>query len=151
MTLMSVLNKPSLFDATSEFDRMFNQLWNEVGTGWVSPTNRYDLNVYPRVDFYEKPDALVLVADLPGVRKEDLHIEFNDGVLRISGERYLQEKEEHANVLLNERTFGKFSRSFRIPLPINADKIEAVYRNGQLMITLPKTDDVKAKRIAIKS
>jgi HSP20 family protein len=102
----------------------------------------------PPVDLQETDERYVLSAELPGVKQEDVHVAFNGGVLTISGVRRERERpcEEYHRV---ERGHGSFSRSFHLPLPINADAITADLRDGVLTVACPKQQDGAAYRIRI--
>jgi len=103
----------------------------------------------PRVDLSETEDAYIIRMDLPGVNKEDISINYQDGTLTVSGERKLEQKEEGENFYHVERVYGRFVRSFTFPKDIDADKIQAKYENGVLIITVPKAEANKPKTIKI--
>ncbi len=104
----------------------------------------------PRVDLAENEDAYLVHVDVPGMKKDELAINYQDGTLAISGERKFEEKEEKANFVRVERRFGHFYRSFDLPKTVNADKIEATYHDGVLDIRIPKAEETKPKPIRIK-
>ncbi len=104
----------------------------------------------PRVDLSETEDAYVIRIDLPGVKKEDITINYQDGTLTVSGERKLEKKEEGENFLHVERVYGRFLRTFTFPKEINPDKISAEYKDGVLVITVPKAEESKPKTIEVK-
>jgi len=91
-----------------------------------------------------------LEIDLPGVKKEDIEISVNDGVLTISGERKLEKKEEKENYTRIESFFGRFERSFKLPIDADVDNIEAKFENGVLKIFIPKKQKATGKKIEIK-
>ncbi len=91
-----------------------------------------------------------LEIDLPGVKKEDIDISVNDGVLVISGERKLEKKEEKENYTRIESFFGRFERAFKLPADADLDNIEAKYENGVLKIFIPKKQKESGKKIEIK-
>lgn len=134
---------------TKEIDDVFNTIFDNPTR--AKTERKADHDWQPRVDVRETEDAFLLVAELPGISKDDLTIEFEDDVLRISGERKSNTEDEKTNVLRSERIFGKFRRSFKVSTRVNADKIEAGYENGLLTITLPKAEEVKPKSIKIKA
>lgn len=125
-----------LYSINREIDRMFRE---------------YDINEnrWGRANIYENNDGYVIVAKLPGVKKEDINLTIKDNVLKISGEK---KKEEHekSNTLLNERFAGKFERSFILNEKIDTDNIVAEMKNGLLMIKLNKSPESKPKLIEIK-
>ena len=102
----------------------------------------------PPVDLQETDDRYVLTAEVPGVKQEDIHVAFENGVLTISGVRRERERpcEEFHRV---ERGHGSFSRSFHLPLPVDADAITADLREGVLTVACPKQQDGTAHRIRI--
>jgi len=98
----------------------------------------------------ETEDAFHLAVDLPGMKKEDVHIRMEDSRLVISGERTEQKKEEDRNRVRMERSFGSFYRSIRLPKSIKEEGIRARFRNGVLSVELPKTEVSKPKHIEIE-
>ncbi|HOV79665.1 MAG TPA: Hsp20/alpha crystallin family protein [Bacillota bacterium] len=100
------------------------------------------------VDIKETPDAVLVKAELPGVNKEDIKVSFSDNLLTIRGERKKEEKEEGANFLRIERSYGSLSRSFTVDIPVKQDGIKARYQDGVLEITLPK-EEGKKKELTI--
>lgn len=103
----------------------------------------------PTSDIIETDDAVVITAELPGVKDEDIHITVQNGVLRISGERHLEDEvsEEHSYRI--ERSYGGFERTFALPPGISEDDISAGVAYGVLKITIPKPAAPEPKVIAI--
>ena len=104
----------------------------------------------PRVDLAETEDVYLVHLDVPGMKKDELTINYQDGTLSISGERKFEEKEENANFVRVERRFGHFYRSFELPKAVNAEQIDASYHDGVLDIRIPKAEESKPKAIKIK-
>lgn len=104
----------------------------------------------PTVDTYEEGDNIVIKADLPGVKKEDVSIDVKDNVLTLKGERKHEENIDEDNYYRRESAYGKFQRAFTLPDAVDANKIEASYKDGTLKITVPKTEESKARKIEIK-
>jgi HSP20 family protein len=135
----------------SFFERGFGSLLREVGSrddDWESRTLWS-----PRIDVQQRKDALVVRADLPGVRKEDVQVEVEDDALVISGQRR-EEREEGGDdqgYRLVERSYGSFYRSVPLPQGANPDEIEATMRDGVLTVTLPVPEAARPKRITIQS
>jgi len=102
------------------------------------------------VDIKDTPEAVLVKAELPGMNKEDIKISLNDNILTIQGERKREEKEEGANFIRIERSYGSFSRSFTVDVPVKQNEIKARYQEGMLEITLPKEEVVKQEEINIK-
>ena len=106
----------------------------------------------PVVDIKEDEKNFLVHADLPGVKKEDIHLELKEGVLSISGERNQEKKEEKDKYQRIERSYGKFTRSFVVPEGITEDTIQAKFDNGVLEVCIPKPPEKKApepKKITI--
>ncbi len=101
--------------------------------------------VSPSVDIYDRGNELVLKADLPGMKKEDLDIHLADNVLTISGETKKEEKVEKENYFRYERSHGSFFRRFELPYDIDSEHIKAHLEDGVLEIKLPRTAEAKGK------
>lgn len=102
----------------------------------------------PPVDVAEAQDKILVRAEVPGMRQEDISIEFENGLLTLRGERKL-EKNDGVTWHRVERTYGNFSRSFTLPRTVDAERITANYRDGILEITVPKREEAKPKQIKI--
>ena len=103
----------------------------------------------PVSDVIETEDAIVVTAELPGVKDEDVHITVQDGVLRISGERRLEEETHEDRVHRIERSYGDFERSFALPRGVAEDDIHAGVAYGVLKVTIPKPTGAAPKVIAV--
>ncbi len=99
----------------------------------------------PPMDVYETQEAIIIVAELPGIASDDLDIRIGGGSIILQGERSFGKSLKEENYLRIERHYGKFSRSMAIPPTINVDEVQAVYRNGVLEIKLPKTENSQSK------
>jgi HSP20 family protein len=98
----------------------------------------------------EDQDGVQVVAEIPGVPKEDVKLQLHDGTLTISGERKSPENADSAEVLRREIRYGSFSRTLQLPESIDAEKVTADYANGVLRIALPKREAAKPKEISIR-
>lgn len=103
----------------------------------------------PLVDVIENEEAYEVIAEIPGMNKEDIHLAVEDNVLTISGEK-TSHSAENATCHRHERSSGKFERSFRLPKEVNAKDIKAAYTSGVLTVTLPKAAEAKPKQISIQ-
>lgn len=105
----------------------------------------------PPVDIAEQEQAFLATLDLPGVKKEDIEIALDGGLLTISGERKLEHPagEEGTSYRRIERSYGAFSRSFTLPQGVDFSKVEATFADGVLKLTLPKSEAAKARKVAI--
>jgi HSP20 family protein len=100
------------------------------------------------IDAYANEDAIVITADVPGLKAEDLQVTLESNTLTIRGE--LKNRPEERNYFLHERATSHFERILTINTPIDANKVEAEFENGVLTLTLPKVEANKPKQIAIK-
>jgi len=125
-----------LFEAPlTEFSRTSQQL----AGGWL-----------PAVDLYEDKDNIVVRAELPGMKKEELTISLHEGVLTLSGERTREEQYKDTQVCRAECFEGRFQRTITLPCPVQGDKVSASYKDGILTVTLPKPEETKPKQIEVK-
>ena len=122
-----------------------DSLFDDLLTDIARPTS-----VFPAIDMVEYESESVLVAEMPGVRKEDLKLSVNDGVLTLSGERKGHELPENSSWLRNEIESGKFARSVQLPHDVNADGISAELTNGVLRVALPKAEAIRPREIKVQ-
>ena len=133
-----------LSDLRDEIDRLFQAPLAELTrssqllSGWT-----------PSIDVSETKDNVVVRAELPGMKREEIELTLHEGTLSISGERKTENKYEDSEIHRSERFFGRFQRSIGLPSPVNADKVKAQYQDGVLTITLPKTEEAKPKQIDV--
>ena len=123
-----------LFDAPlAEFARA-----SQLLSGWTPP-----------LDIFEDKDNVVVKAELPGMKKEEIEISLHDGSLSISGERKSESKHEDAETYRSERFFGRFQRTVSLPTSVDSNKVKAQYKDGVLTVTLPKSEEAKPKQIDV--
>ncbi len=103
---------------------------------------------YPPVNVFQQGEDLVVTAELPGVKKEDLDISIKRNQLRISGKKMV-EQDENMSIHRRERSAGNFDRTFNLPLEIDSDHVKAELRDGVLALFLPRAEKDKAKSITI--
>lgn len=122
-------------------NRMFSDFYNEsVGRNPVP------------VDIYETDNhEVVIKAELPDMKREDIHVEFEHNVLTIRGERAVDRDVKRERYQRMERQYGTFSRSFTLPSTIDASQINATYKDGVLTIRLPQREDAKPKQISVNA
>lgn len=115
------------------------------------PADEMDYGTWlPAVDLREEEHRFVLDVELPGMRKEDIEIHLENGILSVRGERRFEMQEKKENYHRIERAYGKFSRSFSLPTRVNAEGIAASYKDGLLEVSVPKAEESKPKKIAIQ-
>jgi HSP20 family protein len=123
------------------FDEAFGSRQGELDYGtWT-----------PAVDLREEENHFVLHADMPGMKKEDIEVGVENNVLTIRGERKFESEINKETYHRIERAYGKFVRSFTLPSLVKTDAISASYKDGILEVVIPKAEESKPKRIAIKS
>lgn len=103
----------------------------------------------PALDLYQNNDNVVAVVELPGMRKDDIEISLHDGTLTIAGERKSQSGGNGDSAERTERFTGKFRRSISLPTRVDANKVNATYKDGILTVTLPKAEEAKPKQIQV--
>ena len=104
---------------------------------------------YPPVDILESKDAYMIRAELPGVKQDQIQVEYRQGELTLSGEKHFDEPANGVEDLRAERPTGKFSRSFYLPQSAKDSDITARFSDGILAVTVPKTDEAKTKKIEV--
>jgi len=143
-----------------EIDRLFDDFhlgtWHRPAGGVfdVEPFWRGELSFgkAPAVDITERDKDYAITAELPGMDEKDIEVKFADGMLTIKGEKKEEREEKKKDCYLSERRFGSFQRSFQLPDRVDADKIEASFKNGVLTVVMPKSAETqkREKKIAIK-
>lgn len=138
---------------TSTLDRMLtlNRALDEAFTNSVNGAETQRMWV-PAIDLFEKKDAYVVRADLPGVERSSIEITFEKNILTISGQKpaMVEGRDEEIRVFAAERVSGGFSRSLRMPEHIDGDKIAAEHKDGVLTITIPKAELAQPRKIEVK-
>ena len=105
---------------------------------------------YPAVDISEGEKDITLKAELPGIDKKDVHLEINDGVITLRGERKIEKEDEKEHYHRVERSYGSFNRSFTLPTTVDSGKVKANYKDGILEVTLPRKEEAKPKSIPVE-
>ena len=136
MTLREAMDR--LFD--DAFTRPFS-LTREGGSTWSSPA----------IDMYQTDNDVVVKADLPGIKADEVQINVNGDVLTIKGETKQQDEKKDKSWHIREHRRGAFERSIRLPSGVIADRANADFDNGVLTITLPKSEEVKPRTITVKT
>ena len=129
-----------------EMDRLFDDFF-----GMTPAQNAKNAVWSPAVDIREDENSFIIEAELPGMSKEDIHLEVEQNMLSIKGERKFERKDEQENYHFVERSYGSFYRSFTLPKNVNTEEISAEHKDGMLVITVPKAEEVKPKKVEIKS
>ena len=138
------------FNELSSMQRDLNRVFDSFFRGSESEED-YRSTWTPSVDIKETASEIVMVAELPGMTKNDVRLSVRDNTLEISGEKKQSEESKDSTFHRVERVYGKFYRSFSLPTTIDAAKIKAVFKDGILTMTLPKMAQAKPKQIEIKA
>ena len=105
---------------------------------------------FPAIDVSEEKDSFTIKADLPGLKKEDINLSFDNSILTITGERKNETEQKEKNYHRVERSYGRFIRSFNLGTGVDANNIQANYKDGVLDVKIPKSEKEKPKAIDIK-
>lgn len=103
----------------------------------------------PLCDMWETKDDVLVAFELPGVNEKEVSVSITGDLLTVKGERRWQDAVKDDGYHRLERVHGKFERSVQLPIPVEADKVEATYRDGILTVTLPKVEEVKPREIKV--
>ena len=136
----------SLFDDNLDnlFEGFFRPIRRETGTVAAGG------NLLPATDITENEHAFVVKADLPGIKKDDINITLEDGILTISGESKSETEQKNGDrVIRQERRYGKYVRSMQLNHQVDESQVEASYKDGVLKLVLPKKAEAKPKKISV--
>jgi HSP20 family protein len=137
---------PTFEDAEKWFEDAFRRPFSLLSRRrWPQISAAIMEEVMPTVDIFDEGDNLVVKAELPGIKKEDIDISITDHTVKITGEKKREEKVEKKDYYWEERSYGSFTRSFQVPAEVQTDKVKANFKDGVLEIRMPKTPEAKAK------
>lgn len=142
---------PEISRLRDRMDRMFDESLRNFFERGDAEEPTTTATWYPTVDVFENDEEIRLRAELPGMREEDVEITLENGTLSLQGEKKFEEQEENGHYRRVESRYGRFVRQFPLPSSVDAEKIDARFKDGVLHIRLPKAEVAKPKRIAIKS
>ena len=137
---------PSIWREMDRLQRDMNRLFSQRSSSRVRVAPSY-----PAINTWANEDGLFVSAEMPGVSTQDIDISVTGNTLVLTGERGADDIPEDARIHRKERSYGKFSRSIQLPFSVDADKVEASFKDGVLNIVLPQVEAEKPKKIAIKS
>ncbi|MDX1932810.1 MAG: Hsp20/alpha crystallin family protein [Capsulimonadales bacterium] len=143
------------FDPFREMERLQNEM-NRIFDGINSVPEGRSGNIAqnmrlwsPSVDVAENESEIVIHAELPGMKQEDIDIELTGDTLTLRGERKFENEERKQNFVRVERSYGRFQRSFTVATPIRSDQVTATYRDGVLEIRLPKSEEQRPRKVQV--
>jgi len=147
--LARVPESRSLWGAFDDFDSLFDDFWRPLRRTREGAGNGGAFA--PALDVTETENEYRVRADLPGVKKDNLDISIQDGVLTINAEtNYEDEEKKDGRLIRQERRYGKFVRSMRLGDSVDVSRVKAEYKDGVLSLVLPKAEEVLPKRIDVK-
>lgn len=154
MRKLSVWNPERDWDMFRDFDKLqssMNSLFSDFGRtrALSGSAEAFSSSFSPACDIEESAGHYVLSFDLPGLSKDDIQINVQEGQLTVSGERKEERKTDDKFGKRIERSYGSFERSFSLPPNVDADNVEANYENGVLTLAVPKAETVKPKEIKV--
>lgn len=130
-----------LEDLQKQMNRIFDVRWPLKGNGdiWA-----------PAVDIIDEKDQIRIKADLPGLKREDIEVSADNGILTIKGEKKEEKEIKEKDYVRSERYYGAFHRSFSLPSGVDSQKVNASYKDGVLEVTLPKKEEAKPKQVKVE-
>ena len=131
-------------DLQTEMNRMFDSFFGRPTHG-----NGVERVWAPAVDMFETKDELTVTVELPGLNEKDINLSITGDMLTVKGERRWNSEVKQDDYYRGERWYGKFERTLPLPIPVQAEKVKATYRDGVLTVTLPKVEAIKPKEIKI--
>ena len=155
MTKLVVRNPFPVIDRDSfltPFDKMFDELVSKTfpQINEQVGVNPFQGTAYPKVNVYEYDDKIGIVAEIPGLKKDQLNIEVEDGVLTVSGDKHGINEDDGAKILRRELKSSSFKRSFQLGELLNGEGVKANFKDGILSISIPKMEPVKPKKTFVK-
>src|SRR4249919_3876890 len=145
---MSTLNRWEPFSSNAGLESQVNRIFGEL----IGRTQESNLTTWaPAVDIFESEHELIVKADLPDVKPEELDIRVENNILTIRGERKFEKKVDEKNYLRVERSYGSFARSFSLANTVNSEAIKADYKDGVLTLVVPKREEAKPKQIKVSA
>ena len=146
-TLIPWLGRSEVDRFRGEIDRMFDEFFTRSPFGRSLEEGDWR----PAIDVSETGKEIVVHAEIPGMDPKDIDISLNGRILTIKGERKQEEEEKEKSYHRIERKYGFFSRSFELPVDVDANKVKAGYKDGVLKVSLPKTKEHSVKKIEVKT
>ncbi|MEW6109551.1 MAG: Hsp20/alpha crystallin family protein [Nitrospirota bacterium] len=128
------------------FEEFFRRPFSLLGPSWWPRLRMPEMEEFtPSVDIFEEGDEVVVKAEIPGMKKEEIEVNLTDNTVTISGEKKKEEKVEKKGYYRLERSFGSFKRTFQMPTEVQTDKAKAKFKDGVLEVRAPKTEEAKKK------
>ena len=137
-------------DPFRTFQQRLNRMFGDTGLAAFAPDESLSLASWaPACDIFETADEIVVKAELPGIKREDVKLTIENNVLTLQGERKFEAETKKENYHRVEQSYGEFSRSFTLPFGIDVKNVTAEFKEGLLRVRLPKREDAKPKAIEV--
>jgi HSP20 family protein len=147
---VAVSSTSAPFGLMQRWQREINRLFGDPLGDWLISEEPFMGDWMPAINVYEEKDNFVVEVELPGIKKDDIHIYMSGDNLNITGQRRQGREEKGRGTLRSERSFGHFHRVILLPVAVKPDAIGARYRDGVLTVTCPKNGDAARKQVDVK-
>lgn len=127
------------------FEEFFRHPFSVMEFPWRTRWPVFAGEFSPRVDIFEEGGDIVVKAEIPGMKKEEIHLDIGEDSVTISGEKKKEEKVERKDYYRHERTYGSFARTYALPAGVVTEKARATFKEGVLEVRVPKTEEAKRK------
>lgn len=144
--MMRRYHVPMVWREMDRLQREMNRLFEDY-----SPSRVRSAPSYPAMNVWTNENGMIVTAEVPGVRPEDIDINVVGETLTLSGQRLLDETGEAARYHRQERGYGKFARTLQLPFPVAVEQVEATFKDGVLSVQLPRAEEDKPRKISVKS
>jgi HSP20 family protein len=138
--------KPSIWQEMDQLQREMSRLYDATNKGHV-----FNSPGYPAINIWTNDDGQIISAEMPGVHPDNIDIDVTGDALSISGVRRPDDVLKEARYHRRERNYGSFSRTIQLPFMVDTSKVEASFKNGILLVSLPRAEADKPKKITIKT
>jgi HSP20 family protein len=139
-------------DFERRFEDFIRRPFSMTEAPWWTRWPAFAGEVTPTADIYEEGGDVVLKAEIPGMKKEEIHVDINEKAITISGEKKKEEKVEKKDYVRLERSYGSFARTFALPAEVQTEKARATFKDGVLEVRVPKTAEAasRTRKVAIE-
>jgi len=138
------------WDIDSFFDESFLRPFTPFSRSLMSMRPSMMEDISPSVDIYEDNGDIVMKAELPGMKKEDIEVTLSEDSITLSGEKKKEEEVKKKNYYKWERSYGSFCRTFELPADVQSDKVKSTFKDGILEVRIPKSEEAKSKEIKVE-
>lgn len=135
----------------NDLERLHNEMDDLFGSFFGRMPRQFPELKMPAIDIYEEKDKLVVKAEIPGCKAEDIDVSVHGDTLSITGEKKQEYEQKEEGYYAKERSFGKFRRDLTLPFDVDPEKVDAKCKDGVLHLALPKAETSKSHKIQIKS